>query len=147
MKYADILLLLYMRLAGLFLRVCCQVSNVLSHVYGCIARRILDWIIGFIDTSFTTLRITHSLQPNPSTLTAEVSPHSRSPSFSHQGQSQSHIATDSHSVCLSWCRAPSGAHDQILVTVLSLKGGRSIWREGGSVFCLSLSSVISQSSV
>jgi hypothetical protein len=35
-------------------------------------------------------------------------------------QSQSHIATDGQSVCLSWCRAPSGAHDQILVTVLQL---------------------------
>jgi hypothetical protein len=30
-------------------------------------------------------------------------------------QSQSHIATDGQSVCLSWCRAPSGAHDQIFV--------------------------------
>jgi hypothetical protein len=35
-------------------------------------------------------------------------------------QSQSHIATDGQSVCLSWCRAPSGAHDQILVTVWQL---------------------------
>jgi hypothetical protein len=26
-----------------------------------------------------------------------------------------HIATDGQSVCLSWCRAPSGAHDQIFV--------------------------------
>jgi hypothetical protein len=32
-------------------------------------------------------------------------------------QSQSHIATDGQSACLSWCRAPSGAHDQILITV------------------------------
>jgi hypothetical protein len=31
--------------------------------------------------------------------------------------SLSHIATDGLSVCLSWCRAPSGAHDQIVVTV------------------------------
>jgi hypothetical protein len=31
--------------------------------------------------------------------------------------SLSHIATDGQSVCLSWCQAPSGAHDQILVTV------------------------------
>jgi hypothetical protein len=43
-------------------------------------------------------------------------------------QSQSHITTDGQSVCLSWCRAPSGAHDQIFVhcltvTVLSM-GGR-----------------------
>jgi hypothetical protein len=35
-------------------------------------------------------------------------------------QSQSHIATDGHSVCLSWCRAPSGAHDQILLTLWQL---------------------------
>jgi hypothetical protein len=27
--------------------------------------------------------------------------------------------TVSQSVCLSWCRAPSGAHDQILKSVLS----------------------------
>jgi hypothetical protein len=30
-------------------------------------------------------------------------------------QSQSHVTTDGQSVCLSWCRAPSGAHDQIFV--------------------------------
>jgi hypothetical protein len=29
----------------------------------------------------------------------------------------SHIATDGQSVCLTWCRAPSVVHDQILVTV------------------------------
>jgi hypothetical protein len=32
-------------------------------------------------------------------------------------QSQSHIATDGQSVSKSWCRAPSGAHDQIYVTI------------------------------
>jgi hypothetical protein len=30
---------------------------------------------------------------------------------------QSHIATDGQSVSKSWCRAPSGAHDQIFITV------------------------------
>jgi hypothetical protein len=53
--------------------------------------------------------------------------------------SLSHIATDGQSVCLSWYRAPSGAHDQIFVTVwqflFCLWGGRPLWREGGSVFC------------
>jgi hypothetical protein len=34
--------------------------------------------------------------------------------------SQSHIATDSQPVCLSWCQALSGAHDQILVTILTV---------------------------
>jgi hypothetical protein len=37
-----------------------------------------------------------------------------------QSQSQSHIGTDGQSVCLSWCRAPSAAHDHILVTVWQL---------------------------
>jgi hypothetical protein len=31
--------------------------------------------------------------------------------------SQSHIATDGQSVSKSWCQAPSGAHDQIFITV------------------------------
>jgi hypothetical protein len=35
-------------------------------------------------------------------------------------QSQSHIATDGQSVCLSWCRAPAGAHDQIFLLVWKL---------------------------
>jgi hypothetical protein len=43
--------------------------------------------------------------------------------------SQSHIATDGQSVSKSWCRAPSGAHDQIFisltVTVLFLWGALS----------------------
>jgi hypothetical protein len=41
-------------------------------------------------------------------------------SLGRQSQSQSHITTDGQSVCLSWCRAPSGAHDHILVTVWEL---------------------------
>jgi hypothetical protein len=36
-------------------------------------------------------------------------------------QSQSHIATDGQSISKSWCRAPSGAHDQILITVWQLR--------------------------
>jgi hypothetical protein len=35
-------------------------------------------------------------------------------------QSQSHIATDGQSVCLSWRRAPAGAHDQIILLVWKL---------------------------
>jgi hypothetical protein len=31
--------------------------------------------------------------------------------------SQSHIATDCQSISKSWCRAPSGAHDQIFITL------------------------------
>jgi hypothetical protein len=36
-------------------------------------------------------------------------------------QSQSHIATDGQSVSKSLCRAPSGAHDQIFITVWQLR--------------------------
>jgi hypothetical protein len=36
-------------------------------------------------------------------------------------QSQSHIATDGQSVSTSWCRAPSGAHDQIFIAVWQLR--------------------------
>jgi hypothetical protein len=50
--------------------------------------------------------------------------------------SQSHIATDGQSVSKSWCRAPSGTHDQIFsyyyltVTVLFLWGALSDERTG-----------------
>jgi hypothetical protein len=36
-------------------------------------------------------------------------------------QNQSHIVTDGQSVSKSWCRAPSGAHDQIVITVWQLR--------------------------
>jgi hypothetical protein len=35
-----------------------------------------------------------------------------------QSQSQSHFATDGRSVSMSWCRVPSGAHDQMFVNSL-----------------------------
>jgi hypothetical protein len=35
--------------------------------------------------------------------------------------SQSHIATDGQSISKSWCRAPSGAHDQIFITLWQLR--------------------------
>jgi hypothetical protein len=49
--------------------------------------------------------------------------------------SQSHIATDGQSVSQSWCRAPSGALGQILITLWQLRScfvGRPLWREDGS---------------
>jgi hypothetical protein len=57
----------------------------------------------------------------------------------NQSQSQIHIATVGQSVSKSWCRVPSGAHDQIFITVLTVTVlffvGRPLWREDGSVFC------------
>jgi hypothetical protein len=62
--------------------------------------------------------------------------------------SQSHVATDGQSVSTSWCRAPSGAHDQILITLwqlLSCFMGRPLWQEDGSVFCICYWSLPAQS--
>jgi hypothetical protein len=36
-------------------------------------------------------------------------------------QSQSHIATDGQSASKSWCRAPSGAYDQIFIAIWQLR--------------------------
>jgi hypothetical protein len=50
-----------------------------------------------------------------------------------QIQSQSHIATDGQSISKSWCRALSGAHDQIFITLWQLRsyfcGAPSLTRE------------------
>jgi hypothetical protein len=40
-----------------------------------------------------------------------------------KSQSQSYIATDGQSISKSWCRAPSGAHDQIFITLWQLWSG------------------------
>jgi hypothetical protein len=73
---------------------------------------------------------------------------SRLPFSCKQIQSRSHIATDSRSICKSWCRAPSGVHDQIFITLWHLRscfsGAPSLTR--GRVcllyMLLSLSSVV-----
>jgi hypothetical protein len=55
-----------------------------------------------------------------------------------QSQSQSHSATDSQSVCLSWCRAPSDVHDHTLIMIESYSPvhmGRPLCREVGAVIC------------
>jgi hypothetical protein len=66
-----------------------------------------------------------------------------------KSQSQSHIETDGQSISKSWCRAPSGAHDQIFITLLTvmvlLFVGRPLWWEDGSVFCICCWSLPAQS--
>jgi hypothetical protein len=54
-------------------------------------------------------------------------------------QSQSHIATGSQSVGLSWCRAPSGAHDQIFVYLFNLVKVTVLFTMRGRVCRLSVS--------
>jgi hypothetical protein len=43
-----------------------------------------------------------------------------------KSQSQSHIATDGQSISKSWCRAPSGDHDQIFITYFD-SYGLALW--------------------
>jgi hypothetical protein len=69
----------------------------------------------------------------------------RLPQFSSQSvsQSQSHIATDGQSICLSWCRAPWPDISYCLtVTVLSWEGALSNERTGLSF--VSQSAVLGQ---
>jgi hypothetical protein len=53
----------------------------------------------------------------------------------------SYIVTDGQSASMSWCRAPSGADDQILhfyewqLLFFFLYAGRPLWREDGSIIC------------
>jgi hypothetical protein len=65
-------------------------------------------------------------------------------------QSQSSVTTDGHSVSPSWCRAPSGAHDQMLRTVRQLRlcqsGALSDQRSGLSfvIVFVSLLSIVNR---
>jgi hypothetical protein len=62
-------------------------------------------------------------------------------------KSQSHTATGGQSVSNYWCRAPSGAHDQLLL--FDIYGlvfvGRPLCPEDGSVFCIWYWSLLAQS--
>jgi hypothetical protein len=53
----------------------------------------------------------------------------------YPSKSKSKSKSKSHSVSKSWCRAPSGAHGQTLITLWQLRScfvGRPLWREDGS---------------
>jgi hypothetical protein len=55
--------------------------------------------------------------------------------YTSKSKSMSHCHW--RSVSKSWCQAPSGAHDQIFITVWQLRScfvGRPLWREDGYVF-------------
>jgi hypothetical protein len=87
------------------------------------------------------LRLPFSSPPTTSRVTVEVfEPAStRVLLGTSQSQSQSHIATDGHSISKFWCRAPSGAHDQIfcyILTVMVLFSGAPSLTKGRSVFCI-----------
>jgi hypothetical protein len=46
---------------------------------------------------------------------------SPTPNWTELNWTQRHIATDGQSVCKSWCRAPSGPHGQVFITVWELR--------------------------
>jgi hypothetical protein len=64
-----------------------------------------------------------------------------------KSQSQSHIATDTQSVCLSWCRTPSGAYDQKFVYLFLFRESYSLVYLGALSDERSGLSFVSQSSV
>jgi hypothetical protein len=64
-----------------------------------------------------------------------------------QGPSQSPFATDGQSVSMSWCRASSGAHDQMFInclTVTFLSYSCALFDERSSLSFVSLVSSICQ---
>jgi hypothetical protein len=88
------------------------------------------------------LRLPFSFPPTTRRVTVEVFDPASTwvvcLSISSHSHSQSHIATDGQFVSKSWCRAPSGAHDQIFITVWQLRscfcGAPSVTR--GQVYLL-----------
>jgi hypothetical protein len=80
--------------------------------------------------TLSNMRLSFSSPPTTRRVTVEVFDPASTRVY-WLNQSQSHIATDSQSVSKSWCRTPSGTHDQIFsyyyltVTVLFLWGALS----------------------
>jgi hypothetical protein len=63
-------------------------------------------------------RLPFSSPPTTRRATVEVFDPASTREYSNiQSQSQSYIAIDGRSISKSWCRAPSGAHDQIFIFV------------------------------
>jgi hypothetical protein len=104
-------------------------------------KRGLDWWLNLLDLYTTGYNewLSDTLSTSDWTLHGNYSYFQLNCQFS-QSQSQSLFTTDSQSVCLSWCRAPSGAHDEIFNSVESYSSvhmGCPLWREVGSVICQS----------
>jgi hypothetical protein len=137
-------------------------SHTYNHLFRCVTftqLTILHAKIPFPHSLHNTLQIKPSLRNSPRIHFLSLSPTENSSCLSpaencprlapaenskllSQSQSQSHIATDGQSVSKSWCRAPSGAYDQIFITVWQLRScfffvERPLWGEDGSVFCQS----------
>jgi hypothetical protein len=78
--------------------------------------------VGLVAISYC-LRFETSFSSPPTTRRATVGVFDPSSTWGTASycQSRSHIATDSQSISKYWCRAPSGAHDQIFDTLWQLR--------------------------
>jgi hypothetical protein len=103
--------------------------------------------------TLSELRLPFSSPPTTRRVTVEVFEPVSTPVYleASQNKSQHHIATDgrsvSQSVSQSWCRAQSGAYDQIFITVSQLWscycGAPSLTRGWVCILSQSLSAVVS----
>jgi hypothetical protein len=126
-------------------------TTVYCHVWGAAWRIIVgyrfdNWIYR---TSVLQLHLIATVHPLNSFLITKLSLHvfllllglvsnlTLGISFLVKLKSKSHW--DWRPVSMSWCRAPSGAHYHIFITVWQLRScfvGLPLWREDGSVFCI-----------
>jgi hypothetical protein len=110
--------------------------NVTYQGFTWLIKQVCDLMIEFIEPLYNLLQYftNHYLRMD----TLDFWPHYTS-NWTISFFCQSHIATDGQSISKSWSRAPSGAHDQIFITLWQLGSWfceRPLWRENGSVFCI-----------
>jgi hypothetical protein len=106
------------------------ISFILSRIWGCCMT--YNRGFGFDDRVYCTLYnlLQHFTHHYRRLETLDFWPHDTNPllylfstliCLGKSKSSQSHITTDGQSVSKSWCRAPSGAHDQIFITAWQLR--------------------------
>jgi hypothetical protein len=103
-----------------------QSALVSSPTWGSNHRQFWVWWCGGVlsnkrmGLSFTSAAGPHQRSHSQVLVLWDSIPYFTVSAINYSSQSQSHIATDGQSVCLSWCQAPAGAHDQMFLLVWKL---------------------------